>query len=40
MNLSKIKRLCLSEGKCLIVRDRHCGQWIGVEKALYPVIGL
>lgn len=40
MNLSKIKRLCLSEGKCLIVRDRHGGQWIGVEKALYPVIGL
>jgi len=40
MNLNKIKRLCLGEGKCLIVEDRHGGQWIGVEDALYPVTGL
>lgn len=40
MNLSRIKKLCLNENKCLIVTDRHGGQWIGVEEALFPVIGL
>jgi hypothetical protein len=40
LNLQKIKKLCLEEGYCLLVEDRHGGQWIGVRSVLFPVTGI